>query len=71
MIIKAKFIGRDSLSYNNGETYTLLLEIFYGALHGLAITKIEEWGSIDPLSYCPYDNIEAFFNNWTNIKTNL
>ncbi len=65
MKIKAKFKGTDSLGYVNGENYWL----FFGmtpALKQIWITQISDTtdNSIRNGSFCLYDSLKAFLNNW-------
>lgn len=58
MIIEAKFIGNDSLGYENGKEYKLKIDNF----GGMTIRRI------DNKEKCKYESISAFLRNWTNIK---
>lgn len=53
--ITATFTGKNSLGYEHGQTYTLIL------IH--MDIQLENGDN-----YCPYGSIEAFLNNWNNIK---
>ena len=55
MEIKAKFIGTNSLGYENGKTYHL--KIF-----GASIQRIDGTGN------CIYHSLKSFLSNWENIK---
>jgi hypothetical protein len=59
MIIEAKFIGNDSLGYENGKEYKLKIDDF----GGMSIRRIDDTGK------CKYESISAFLRNWTDIKT--
>ncbi len=55
MKIKAKFIGKDSIGYKQGQVYELEVDrkwIMRESSEGL----------------CPYESIESFLNNWTDIS---
>jgi hypothetical protein len=56
MIIKARFIGKDSLGYQFGKEYILLTE---------DLTSIKR---SDGSGVCPYNSIRSFLNNWTDIQ---
>lgn len=58
MIIKALFIGTNSLGYEKGKTYELKL------ISGNIIKRINGTGM------CEYGSIYSFFDNWTNIVNN-
>ncbi len=53
-IIRAKFIGKNSLDYEFGKTYKLIVV-------GNTIKRL------NGRSECPYESIAAFVKNWTNI----
>ena len=54
MIIKATFMGKNSLGYENGKEYELIV-------NGVSITRIDGSGK------CPYISLYAFLKNWDNI----
>jgi hypothetical protein len=53
-LITAKFIGKNSLGYETGKTYKLIIV-------GNTVKRL------DGSSECPYESIAAFVKNWTNI----
>lgn len=53
-LITAKFIGKNSLDYEFGKTYKLIIV-------GNTIKRLDGTG------VCPYESIAAFTKNWTNI----
>jgi len=55
MEIKAKFIGANSLGYENGKTYHLKIV-------GASIQRIDGSGT------CFYNSLKSFLSNWENIK---
>lgn len=62
--IKATFIGEDgSLGYVHGKEY----ELDFKQRHTLDIIIHDKSGEAQP---CEYANINKFFENWSNIKTN-
>ncbi len=58
MIITAKFIGNNSLGYENGIEYKLKLANNSGS----SIRRLDNTG------VCSYESISAFLRNWDNIK---
>lgn len=56
MIIKATFTGTNSLGYENGKEYELMV------LYGGTISRLDGSGE------CPYNSLHAFLKNWDNIK---
>jgi hypothetical protein len=58
MIIEAKFIGKDSLGYENSKKYKLKIADF----GGMSIRRVDDTGK------CGYESISAFLRNWTDIK---
>lgn len=58
MKIVAKFIGTNSLGYENGKEYGLIIK-------GLQITRLDGTGA------CPYGSIESFFNNWIIVSDEI
>jgi len=70
MMVKATFIGTDSLGYINGKVY--LLDI-----HGLTIQRssimtmyCQEKAMHNQTNrgLCKYDSIQSFLSNWTDIR---
>lgn len=66
-VIKAKFIGTNSLGYEHGKYYTLVLykaDFLRRLLYGwdLEIRRVD-----DSRGYCPYKNIDTFLANWDEI----
>jgi hypothetical protein len=58
MIIKAKFIGGNSLGYETGKEYELKIE----DQRSMTISRQDGTGK------CPYQSLSAFLRNWTDIK---
>ena len=56
LTVKAKFIGQDSLGYENGKEYVLKF-----VETNTIIRKYTNDGK------CKYGSEEAFFKNWTNV----
>lgn len=57
MIIKATFIGTDSLGYEKGKKYELKIS----NLQGVSISRLDGTGK------CPYQSLSAFFRNWDGV----
>jgi len=57
MEIAATFIGKDSLGYENGKQYHLII------LDDKRPTIMRK----DKTGICPYESFKAFMENWTNI----
>ena len=60
MIVKAKFIGANSLGYVHGETYSLKI---------LPNRSVSICKAIDGTGKCEYRSTYSFLRNWTDIKT--
>jgi hypothetical protein len=58
MTIKATFIGTDSLGYENGKEYQLLIP----NSKSVTIQRMDRTGR------CPYASLSAFLNNWNKIE---
>lgn len=60
-IIRARFIGRNSLGYKRGEIYTLKVNdrIIMGFENAEVVIERENGYGI-----CPYQTMEAFNKNW-------
>lgn len=69
-IIKARFIGTDSLGYKHNQVYHLIFKElgFIEAKikgHEIEIWRTEtEKESISRTGYCPYSSMTAFLLNW-------
>jgi hypothetical protein len=59
MIISAKFIGTNSLGFENGKRYSLKI----ANRKGISIQRL-----IDGAGKCTYESLSAFLKNWTNIN---
>ena len=57
IIIKATFTGTNSLSYENGKEYELLI-----SRQDISIKRINGTGK------CPYTSLSSFLKNWNNIQ---
>lgn len=57
-ILTAKFVGVDSLGYQNGKTYDLILD----QSKDIVIRRLDGTGM------CPYQSLRAFLLNWEDIK---
>lgn len=79
--VQATFTGQNSLGYETGKTYRLRIWAGNrpGVLQALAynifqddpilIARSTRFPSIyDGGGLCPYQNIETFLHNWTNIR---
>lgn len=60
MVINAKFTGKNSLGYENGKSYDLLVS----DVKGISIKRLDGTGK------CPYQSLSAFLNNWDIINVN-
>ena len=58
MIIKATFVGTNSLGYENGKDYELKVD----NVDRISVTRLDGNGK------CPYESLAAFLKNWTNIR---
>jgi hypothetical protein len=58
--INAKFTGRNSLGYENGKRYDLVV-----ANKGSMLIRRK-----DGSGTCPYSSLSAFLKNWDDIKQN-
>jgi hypothetical protein len=62
-LIRATFIGRDTLGYKHGETYVLWIEALSWPIGSdIRIHRLDSEG------WCPYRNILTFLENWTDIQ---
>lgn len=59
MVIQAKFIGTNSLGYEHGTEYQLILS----NNSGTSIRKMDGTG------LCVYTSLSAFLKNWDNINS--
>ncbi len=57
MKFRATFIGENSLGYEKGKTYDLLM------IGPLTISRIDGTG------ICPYGSVLAFIKNWENLNS--
>lgn len=56
--IKATFTGTNSLGYEQGKEYDLLIN----ENHGISVKRVDGTGK------CPYTSLFAFLKNWNNIR---
>lgn len=59
MLIKATFIGKDSLGYKNGVAYTLYL---ITEKPNIQIKRFEDFSGV-----CEYESLKAFLTNWKDV----
>lgn len=64
--ITAKFVGTNSLGYEKGKTYTLLINQRGNKIYIERESDNREWGSGNS-SVCIYNSIRGFLNNWDSI----
>lgn len=67
-VIKAKFIGTDSLGYKHNQYYTIVLcqvSLMTWLFNGwqIEIRRVD-----DSRVFCPYKNMETFLQNWDDIQ---
>ena len=69
MLIEATFIGQASLGYKRYQKYRLSVS-FHDPKSGISVSIIRTHnGKEEKASECPYESVEAFFKNWTSIRT--
>lgn len=61
MLIKATFVGKDSLGYKSGHSYLLILQESRVYNH-VWIQRKDDLGGL-----CEYGSFIAFLNNWENL----
>lgn len=64
-MIKAKFIGQDSMGFIHDRVYDLNTRIQEFQMYGFCLVVYDQNSS----AYCPYGSLEAFLNNWQVIST--